>query len=54
MAAFYAKGWIFAKPPPDTANVTDKSLEDAIEVEAEEVAPDEERPELLKVKYRSF
>ena len=50
MSAFSAKGWVLAKPPPNVTNVTDQSLEDAIEVGAEEVEPDEENPECLRVR----
>ena len=48
-SAFIAKGWILAKPPESVPNAIDQSLEDAIEVGAEEVEPDEENPEIMKV-----
>lgn len=50
-ALFYIKSYVLAKPPPDIEDVADKSLEDAIEVGAEEVISDETRPNLLKVKF---
>lgn len=48
-SAFLVKGWVLAKVPENVTNIADKSLEDAIEVGAEEVEPDEERPGYLKV-----
>lgn len=50
-AVFYIKSYVLAKPPPDIEDVADKSLEDAIEVGAEEVTFDEIRPDLLKVNF---
>ena len=48
-SAFIGKGWIIAKAPENVTNMADKSLEDAIEVGAEDVEPDEERPGYFKV-----
>ncbi len=47
--AFLPKGYIQAKPIENTPDPLGKAIEDAIEAEAEEVAPDEKEPEYLEV-----
>ncbi|XP_065220084.1 probable transcriptional regulatory protein TT_C0469 [Planococcus citri] len=49
-SAFSYKGYVYAKPAPDTVNADEKALDDAIEVGAEEVQRDEENSEILVFK----
>lgn len=52
--AFDKKGFIFAKPPEGVPDPYDRAVDDAIEVDAEEVLPegDSDTPETLKVWWK--
>lgn len=50
-SAFSPKAYVVAKPPEDTPNASETTVEDAIEVGAEEVEPSEEFPGYFTVSF---